>query len=84
MRRGRPRLGRYFREEIVTMLRAARYPITVSTLMRSLTEKRGRPCGWHTVLKYLHQLCEEKIVYRQVLPTKRGRKPLVLYLLRGG
>ena len=82
MRRGRPGLGRYFREEIVTMLRAARYPITVHTLMKSLEEKRGRSCGWHTVLKYLHQLCEERIVYRQVLPTERGRKPLVLYFAR--
>ena len=82
MRRGRPSLRRYFREEIVTMLRAARYPTKVNTLMKSLEQKRGRPCGWHTVLKYLHQLCEERIVYRQVLPTERGRKPLVLYFAR--
>ena len=82
MRRGRPSMSGYFREAIVTTLRAAQYPVTVSKLTKRLGEKRGRPCGWDTVLKYLNQLCEEKVVYRQVLPTERGRKPLVLYCVR--
>ena len=82
MRRGRPSMGRYFREEIVTLLGALRYPATTGTLMRSLEEMRGRRSSWHTIQKYLEQLCQERIVYRQALPTERGRKPLVVYFLR--
>ena len=83
MRRGRPGLGLYFREEIIAVLGALQYPVTINTLRTSLRQCRGSKCSWNTIRKYLHQLCQEGIVYRQVLPTERGRKPLVVYFLRG-
>lgn len=82
MRRGRPGLSGYFRQEIVTILSATRYPVTASTIKKTLEERRGRPCSWNTVQKYLHRLCEERLVYRQELPTEGHHKPLVVYFTR--
>ena len=72
----------YFRQEIVTLLNASRYPVTTHTVRKSLESKRGKPGSWHTVRKYLHQLSDERIVCRQALPPIRGHKPLVLFSLR--
>ena len=84
MKRGRPAMREEFRREILTVLGEGQYPITVSTVKRVLDARRMRPCGWHTVRKYLEELAAERLVLRQALPTERGRKPLVVYLGRCG
>ena len=82
MKRGRPALREYFRREILTVLGDGPYPVTALTVKRQLDTRRLRPCGWHTVRKYLDELAEERLVLRQALPPEKGRKPLVVYMGR--
>ena len=82
MKRGRPAMREEFRSEILNVLDGSGYPVTATTVKRLLDAKRGQRCGWDTVRKYLEDLTAERLVLRQVLPTNRGRKPLVLYMGR--
>ena len=79
MRRGRPTMRQEFRREILHVLAHFDYPATASTVKRLLDQQRMQPCGRDTVRKYLQELVEDHLVARQVLPTQRGRKPLVVY-----
>lgn len=82
MKRGRPAMREHFRREILAILDAGPYPVTALTVKRQLDARRLRPCGWHTVRKYLDELAEERLVLRQALPPEKGRKPLVVYMGR--
>ena len=79
MKRGRPSMREHFREEILNILADGECPLTVSCVKRFLGARRSRPCGWHTVRRYLDELAAERLVLRQVLPTEEGRNPLVVY-----
>jgi len=79
MKRGRPAMREEFRREILHVLGSGEYPVTASTIKRLLDKRRLRPCGWHTARKYLEELAAERLVLRQSLPTRSGRKPLVVY-----
>ena len=70
------------RNELLAAVEAAYYPISLESLVRNLEEKRGRPCSQPVVQTCLRSLCRERLVYRQALPTGRGRKPLVIYFPR--
>ena len=82
MRRGRPAMREHFREQILTVLDGPPCPVTALTVKRQLDARRLRPCGWHTVRKYLDELATERLVLRQTLPASGGRKPLVVYMGR--
>jgi hypothetical protein len=82
MRRGRPAAREEFRREILRALGGYQYPATISTVKGLLDARRMRPCGWDTVQKYLQELADERLILQQVLPTERGRKPLVVYVGR--
>ena len=82
MRRGRPAMREEMRRLILTALGGAEYPVTASTIKRLLDGRRARPCGWHTVRKYVDELSAERLVFRQALPTRGGSKPLVVYVGR--
>ena len=84
MRQGRPAMKAEFRSQILKVLADAQYPVTVVTVKRLLDARRSRPCGWHTVHKYLQELASERLVLRQALPPHRGRKPLIVYMDRPG
>jgi len=77
-------MGGHFRGQILAVLDDAPYPVTATSVKRMLDERRLRRCGWDTVRKYLEELAAERLVLRQQLPTEQGRKPLVVYLGRGG
>ncbi|MDP2896810.1 MAG: hypothetical protein Q8Q12_09670 [bacterium] len=84
MKRGRPPVRQEFRREILEALGEGQvpYPLTASSVKRLLDARRLRPCGWHTVRRYLEELAGERLVLRQALPTQAGRKPLVVYMGR--
>jgi hypothetical protein len=79
MKRGRPSEREEFRREILEVLGGYKYPATATTVKGLLDARRMRPCGWDTVRKYLQDLASERLVLRQVLPTERGSRPLVVY-----
>ena len=79
MRRGRPAMGEEFRRQILSILGHGEYPVTATTIKHQLEKARGRRCGWDTVRKYLDELVGDRLVIRQALPTRHGRKPLVVY-----
>ena len=82
MRQGRPAMREEFRRDILDVLAAYPYPVTIRTVKGLLDRRRARPCGWDTVQKYLQELVAERLVLRQALPTGRGHRPLVVYLGR--
>jgi len=82
MKRGRPSMREEFRRDILSVLGVYQYPATASTVKRLLDSRRIHPCSWVTIDKYLRELVAEHLVLRQVLPTERGRKPLVVYVGR--
>ena len=82
MKRGRPAMREQFRREILTVLAENHYPVTVTAVRRFVDTYRGRTSGWDTIQKYLEELVSERLVLRQPLPVRHGRKPLVVYLGR--
>jgi hypothetical protein len=84
MKRGRPPMREELRRDILDLLgeRQIPYPLTATSVKRFLDSRRVRPCGWHTVRRYLEELVGERLVLRQALPTQAGRKPLVVYMGR--
>lgn len=82
MKSGRPAMRGQFREDILQALADHEHPATITGLKRRIESRRGRPCGWETVRKYLDELVTERLVLRQTLPAEPGRKPLELYLGR--
>ena len=70
------------RQQILSVLAGYQYPATINTIKERLEHRRGHPCGWDTVQKYLQELTAEHLVLRQSLPTERGHKPLVVYMGR--
>lgn len=84
MKRGRPAMREEFRDKILTVLGGGQYPypVTARTVKRLVDARRLQPCGWNTVRKYLDELAEDRLVFRQALPTHPGRKPLVVYMGR--
>ena len=68
------------RQQILSVLAGYQYPATINTIKERLEHRRGYPCGWDTVQKYLQELAAERLVLRQSLPTERGHKPLVVYM----
>ena len=79
MKQGRPARREEFRREILNVLGSYQYPVTASTVKGLLDARRMQPCGWDTVRKYLQELAGERLILRQVLPTERGRRPLIVY-----
>ena len=82
MKSGRPPMRRQFRRSLLSALASEPYPVTVASAKRLIDAQRPRPCGWHTIRKYLEELAAERLVLRQPLPAGDGRKPLVVYLGR--
>ena len=82
MKRGRPAMRNEFRRDILGVLADGQYPVTITSVKRVLDTRKVQSCSWHTVRKYLEELVAERLVLRQALPTRLGRKPLVLYLGR--
>ena len=73
-----------FRREILTVLGQGQYeyPATASTVRHLIEARRMRGCGYDTVRKYLDELVADRLVLRQPLPARDGRKPLVVYMGR--
>jgi len=69
----------YYREQILNRLRSHRYPMTVGTVAKLITQGTGCPCGWNTIRRYMDKLAEQGVVRRQALPSGANRKPLVVY-----
>jgi len=82
MKRGRPAIREEFRQQILHVLGDYQYPATASTVKKLLDMRRGRPCGWDTVRKYMDELTAERLILRQALPVERGHRPLVVYIGR--
>lgn len=84
MKRGRPNIRRVVQEQIITTLNQIRTPITISTLLKKMSQSVNREISWNTIQKYVQELVESGKIQAIQLPHSKieNRTGLVVYTLK--
>ena len=84
MKRGRPNIRHNIQKEIIFLLSKINTPITISVLLKEITESLNRKVSWNTTQKYVRELVESGKVQAIQLPHSKeaNKSGLVLYALK--
>ena len=84
MKRGRPNIRRVVQDQIITTLGHINTPITISTLLKEVSQSVNREISWNTIQKYVQELVESGKIQAIQLPHSKieNRAGLVVYTLK--